>query len=130
MTILPHILRCLAALALLAQLALPFAQAHAASTGAELSRFLCNPSGQSASDETLQALEVLLDVLDEDAPQNDAPDCERCVTPSVTLLSVPSKLGLPAPYSRPEHTVLTVETLHPAVPCGPPCGLRAPPVFV
>ena len=52
------ILRHLAAFAVLLQMALPYAQAHAAANGVDLADLICNPSGQAISTEAQAALDA------------------------------------------------------------------------
>jgi hypothetical protein len=119
-------------LAVLLQLALPFAQAHAAESGADLSALICNPSGQPLSAEGERAVSELLSALG-DAPEEGGetpPDCERCVT-AATALPAPAETVLdldgfpkPAPVFASSS-----DRVHTPVR-GPPCGLRAPPTPV
>ncbi|GLQ22793.1 hypothetical protein GCM10007853_06670 [Algimonas ampicilliniresistens] len=130
MMVRPHILRLLTAFAVLLQLALPYAQANAAANGTDLSDLICNPSGRAASAEAKAALSELLSIVGEEEESDAPPDCERCVSPNVTVVSASVTVSAPVQFGRLTHRHPASEALGPISPRGPPCGTRAPPPFV
>jgi len=130
-----YLCRTLASTALLLQLGLSMAQAHAAGQGADLASLLCNPSGRAISLEAKAALSELLvaigeDVSDEDAPTDRPNECERCVTANVAITAQSITVAEPAIYTRTQSQRPCVETVGPITARGPPCGSRAPPISV
>lgn len=139
MVVRPHILRAqifraLAGFALLFQLALPFAQAQAAANGTDLASLICNPSGRAISAEAKAAMKDLLVAVGEDARedgQTDRPaECERCVTAHVAITTLTATLVDPIKHDRLVSVHPRSEVLGPITARGPPCGTRAPPLFV
>lgn len=131
MMILNHILRVLAATLLLIQISLPYAQAQAVANGADLASLICNPSGRSVSAEAESALGALLEVLGQEGDEAETPpDCDRCVSPHVALPSVSISILERPVFARAVHDRPAAEALAPNAPRGPPCGKRAPPLFV
>lgn len=125
-----HIIRLVAVLAVLLQVALPAAQAQAAANGEPLSSLICNPSGQPLNAQAEAAMTDLLAALgDTDAPE-PMPDCERCVVPGVAVLDLSINDQDDQRFPRIAHRHPLSE--HVALPPvrGPPCGTRAPPTFV
>lgn len=129
-----HIFRVLAGVALLLQLALPFAQAQAAANGTDLGSLICNPSGRAISTEAKAALKDLLTAVGEDISEDGqtdrSPDCERCVTPNFAITALNATMPAPTTYhrtasQRPQRDAVGSITVR-----GPPCGTRAPPTFV
>jgi len=133
MPILRHILRFFAAAALFAQLALPYAQASAA-TANDFSAFICNPSGRAASAEARAALVSLLSVVDPDFDPKDPleplPHCDLCVAPSIALDAPASIFVDRIAYAEPTDRLKPSSGRFATSPRGPPCGTRAPPFFV
>lgn len=124
------LLRLIMAIALLSQMALPYAQAHAAANGVDLAALICNPSGRIVSVEARTALTELLGAIGEDDRTDTPPDCERCVTPHAALPSVAAVPGETGSFGRSVHQRPVSRTLGASSPRGPPCGTRAPPAFV
>ena len=125
--------RIFASILLLLQLALPYAQAHAAANGTDLSQLICNPSGQPVSAEGKAALSDLLDALgapDGSSDDLSVGDCDRCVTPNVALPTIGLILTDRIRYDRLVHSTRPSVVLTDSASRGPPCGLRAPPAFI
>jgi hypothetical protein len=134
MVVRSHIFRLLAGFALVFQLALPFAQAQAAANGTDLASLICNPSGRAISADARAALKDLLTAVGEDVSDDgqtdQSPDCERCVTAHVAVTSPNTTIAAPTAYQRLTSERLRNEALGPITVRGPPCGTRAPPIFV
>lgn len=130
MVICAHILRVLAGFALLFQLALPLAQAQAAANGTDLASLICNPSGRTISPEAKATLSELLAAVGDTEQTERAPECDRCVTPNVTITTLTATITAPISYTRVASQRPRLETLGPITVRGPPCGTRAPPIFV
>ena len=125
--------RLLAAfLAMLVQLGLPLSQAYAAEQGADLSTLICSPSGRTPSADAIQATQKVLEIAGKTNPDAPSmpPDCERCVTPSAALPTASYAYTAPTRFARPDSWGLSdLDAVRPD-PRGPPCGTRAPPMFV
>lgn len=134
MVIFAHILRVLAGFALLLQLTLPLAQSQAAANGIDLASLICNPSGRTISAEAKTALNELLtavgETVNDDEQTERPPECERCVTPNVAITALSLTITVPVSYARVVSQRPRLETLCPITVRGPPCGTRAPPIFV
>ena len=124
------IIRSLTVFALLMQMALPFAQAHATSSGTDLAHLICNPSGQSVSSEAQIALAELLEALEPSDDEPPAHDCDRCVTPGKALSAPVLLLTTPTEFQRISDSPKPKSRLETSAPRGPPCGRRAPPSFL
>ena len=128
-----HSFRLVAAfLAMFVQLGLPLSQAFAAEQGADLSTLICNPSGRAPSADAIQATQRVLEIAEKTNPDAPSmpPDCERCVTPSAALPTISDTYTAPIRFSRPDCWGFSdLDAVRPN-PRGPPCGTRAPPLFV
>ena len=130
MRVSPHILRLIAVLAVCLQVALPLAQARAAQSGVPLAALICNPSGQPPSATSEAAISDLLSALGQSETPDPMPDCERCVVPGFAVLLPPivSVSGPEFARAAHQHPISTRVMVHPSR--GPPCGTRAPTLFV
>lgn len=123
------ILQLLAGCLILVQTSLPLA--HSAFSDGDLSELICNPSGQSLSADARNATQALLEALGVDPePDGPAPDCERCVTPSVALPAAVIGLTSALTFTRAGHDVIRSAQHTLNGPRGPPCGTRAPPKLI
>lgn len=125
-----HIVRLVAILAVLLQAAMPLAQARAAADGTPLSSLICNPSGQALTASAQAQMAVLLETLGQSEAPEPMPDCERCVVPGVAILQSLHSGDLRPAFSLAAHQHPASARVSMHRVRGPPCGTRAPPIFV
>ena len=123
--------RFLAMLAIVLQVLLPGTLALAASSGIDVSRFICAPS-ERLSAEQKAAIEQIATLLGDEAPdgQQFGGHCPLCTLVHVAPLAEPAILVAPADYTSVTDYVCYERGGFVRTAQGPPLGSRGPPLHL